>query len=227
MNHLLGNNMQKHQKQRDLVRTRLGESRGKQADVRAVDASRLQVLVDEFLDALENDGPTSVDAELEKFKEATETEWQELARCADRIDDVDLETSWRDQATAVLGTLETGWREALYTQTDDKNRLSEILQSARDDDHETLARLDEVQQHGGFVAKFCFAGSPDALVAREVAEFCLLSTKGLSEIDQALTAHTTGNGDSDAALQELLGALQELLNAIDVDDDTDGDGDSQ
>ena len=223
MERLLGRDMMKHERRRDLVRQRLGESRGKRADVRAIDASRLQILVDEFLNALENGRSTSVDAELEKFKEATDTEWQRLAKCVERIDDVDLETSWQAQTTAVFDTLETGWREGLYVQPDDRRRLEEILQSASNEDHKTLARLDEVHQHGGFIDKFCFAGSPDALVARAVAEFCLLSTKGLSEIDTALTGHTTGAGSSDAVLQELLDELQELQELL---DNTDGDGDS-
>jgi hypothetical protein len=59
------------------------------------------------------------------------------------------------------------------------------------------------------------------LVARAVTEFCLLSTKGFSEIDKALAGHTTGAGSSDAVLQELLDALQELLDEIDGDRDGD------
>ncbi len=221
MERLLGKDMRKHESRRDLVRQRLGESRGKGADVRAIDASRLQILVDKFLDALENDRSTSIDAELEKFKEATDAEWQQLAKCAEWVNDVDLETPWRDQAQAAFDTLDAGWGEALYTEKDDRKRLGDILQNASDEDHETLARLNEVHQHGDFISRFCFAGSPDALVARAVTEFCLLSTKGFSEIDKALAGHTTGAGSSDAVLQELLDALQELLDEIDGDRDGD------
>jgi hypothetical protein len=216
---LLGRDMVKHKARRELIRNRLGESRGKGADVRAIDASRLQVLVHEFLNALANGRPTPVDAELERFREATDTEWRELARCIEQIGDVDLDTPWRTQTTTVLETLNAGWSEGLYSQQDDRRRLDEISQGASDEDHKSLARLDEVHQQEDFIARFCFAGSPDALIARSVAEFCRLSSKGFAEIDNALAGHTTGDGNSDATLQEILNALQELQALLDATDD--------
>jgi hypothetical protein len=222
MEGLLGQNMVKHEGRRELVRNRLGESRGKQADVRAIDASRLQVLVHEFLDALANGRPTLVDTELEKFKAATDTEWKVLATHIDRLDDVDLDTPWRTQTTTVLETLNTGWSEGLYSQQDDRQRLEEISKGARDEDHKSLARLDEVHQQEDFLARFCFAGSPDALTARSVAEFCLLSSKGFAEIENALAGHTTGDGGGDTALQEVLNALQELQALLDDPDNVGG-----
>jgi hypothetical protein len=223
MERLLGKNMVKHEGRRELVRNRLGESRGKGADVRAIDASRLQVLVDEFLNALANGRPTAVDAELEKFREATDTEWRELARCIEQIGDVDLDTPWRTQTTTVLETLNAGWSEGLYSRQDDQKRLKEISEGASDEDHKSLARLDEVHQQEDFIARFCFAGSPDALTARSVAEFCLLSSKGFADIENALTGDTTGDADGDTALQEVLDALQELQELL---DDADSDGGS-
>ncbi len=222
MNRLVGPEMKKHTRRRDLVRQRLGESRGK-GDVRAIDASRLQVLVDDFLDALENDRPTSIDAELTRFKDATDTEWQHLEKCTERISDVDTATPWRDEAKAVLKTLNDAWVEGLYTQREDRERLIELELGAGDDDHHSLARLAEVHQDGGFVARFCFAASPDALLARKIAEFCLLSTKGFAEIDKKLAAGGGGAGDSDAVLQELLNKLQALQDLL---ESTNKNGDS-
>lgn len=218
---LLGRDMVKHKARRELIRNRLGESRGNDADVRAIDASRLQILVHEFLNALANGRPTPVDAELEKFREATDTEWRELAKCVDRLDDVDLGTPWRTQTTTVLDTLNAGWSEGLYSRQDDRRRLDEISEGASDEDHKSLARLDEVHKQENFIARFCFAGSPDALTARSVAEFCLLSSKGFADIDKALTGHTTSTADSDATLQEILNALQELQALL--DDAADGE----
>ena len=223
MERLLGKNMVKHEGRRKLVRDRLGESRGKQANVRAIDASRLQVLVDEFVDALTNGRPTPVDPELEKFREATDTEWKDLAKCIDRLDDVDLDTPWRTETTSVLDTLKNGWSEGLYSQQEDLDRLEEISEGANDEDHKSLARLDEVHQQEDFITRFCFVGSPKALTARLVAEFCLLSSNGFAAIENALADRTSGDGDGDTALQEVLSALQELQALL---DDTDGDGDS-
>jgi len=221
MERLLGKNMVKHESRRALVRNQLGESRGT-GDVRAIDASRLQILVHEFLDALAHGRPTPVDAELDKFREATDTEWKELAKCMKQIGDVDLDTPWRTQTTTWLETLNNGWDEGLYSQQDDRKRLEDISRDASDEDHKSLARLDEVHQQEDFIARFCFAGSSDALTARDVAEFCLLSSKGFAEIDNALAAHTTGDGESDTALQEILDALQELQGLLDdIDDDED------
>ena len=145
-----------------------------------------------------------------------------LATHIDRLDDVDLDTPWRTQTTTVLETLNDGWSEGLYSQQDDRQRLEEISKGARDEDHKSLARLDEVHQQEDFLARFCFAGSQDALTARSVAEFCRLSSKGFAEIENALAGHTTGDGGGDTALQEVLNALQELQALLDDPDNVGG-----